>query len=93
MKSYKSYAASLTPEQIVEVEELLKEARAGIPECLHNLVWESGELYYVDDSGNRIDKPVDRAAVAEAMVEIFPETPLKVIVIDLDRKDLLKKEE
>lgn len=91
MKTYKDLDKSLTPEQRAEVEATMSELKRNTPECLRNLVWESGEMYYVDDSGKRIEKQVDLQEVTEAMVSNMPASPaLKLNGKEVDRKSLLR---
>lgn len=95
MKTYKDLRDSMTPEQIAEADRLYQEVRNSVPECLRNLVWASGKMYYVDDNGVRIDKPIDKKAVSQAMVkqmkDTAPETPLKINGVEVDREEILKK--
>lgn len=96
MKSYKKFLASLTPEQRAEAERAVEDARKNLPEILRGLVWADGEMYYIDENGQRTDQAVDVAAVTENMVarmkEQAPKTPLKVNGQEVDREKLLRRE-
>lgn len=64
---------------------------------LDNLVWADGEMYYVDDDGNRLDD-IETAAhlekiksqISQCFSDISPKEPLKLNGVDVDRNVLLE---
>ena len=90
-KSYQALSNSLTPEQREEIEREIAECKAKIPECLRNLVWEGGEMYYVDDNCQRIDKELDHNAITTELIRAMPKSPIIVNGEETDRTELLKK--
>ena len=66
---------------------------------LHNLVWADGEMYYVDDHGNRLDDISTvkhlgeiKDQVAKCFSDVAPKESILVNGLEMDRFSLLGQE-